>query len=157
MAAPGSVKNEIRVFDQFPQLIVEFCGAPDDAEFAAYIAKVEAAADRGAPRHLRFTRTVILFDTTQATRPVTASQRRMQAEHMGRMKAKAQANGAWDALVGVCFVLSNPIVRGVLTAVLWLQPMSERYEVCSTRKDADEWCRRWMLTPAVDPARPANG
>lgn len=157
MAAKGSLKNEIRVYDQFPQLIVEFYGAPDDNEFAAYIAKVEAAADRAAARPPSVTRTVILFDTTEATRPVTASQRRMQADHMRRMKARSHANGGWEALVGVCFVLTNPIVRGVLTAVLWLQPMSERYEVCATRKEADEWCRQWVLTPAVDPAARANG
>lgn len=157
MRAQAAVKNEIRVLDEFPRLIVEFSGAPNDAEFASYIAKVEAAAERGAARNLSFTRTVILFDTTEATRPVTPAQRRMQADHMVRMRAKARANGAQEALVGVCFVLCNPLLRGVMTAVLWLHPVSHRYEVCSTRDEADEWCRKWLLTPAGDPARPVRG
>lgn len=155
MAASGSTKNEIRVIDDFPMLVVEFCGAPDDAEFAAYIEKVEAAAERGAMRNLSLSRTVILFDTTYATRPVTPSQRRMQADHMLRMRAKAQSNGG-SALVGVCFVLTNPLIRGVLTAVLWLQPVSHRFEVCATRAEANEWCRRWVLTPGGDSMAPAK-
>ena len=72
MAGQGPVKNEIRVFDRYPQLIVEFYGAPDDAEFAAYLAKVEAIAERGGSRSQIFGRTVILFDDGQ---PRNASSR----------------------------------------------------------------------------------
>jgi len=150
MSAFASTKNEIRVLDRFPMLIVEFHGAPDDDEFAAYIAKIEAISEQRASRKLPPARVVILFDTTHATRAVTASQRRMQADHMSRMKAKALTDGTRDEYIGVCFVLANTLLRGVLTAVLWLHPMSQRYEVCATRKEADEWCTRWVRTPLGD-------
>jgi len=156
MRASGPVKNEIRVLDEFPLLIVEFYGAPDDVEFAAYISKVEAAAERGARRGLSISRTAILFDTTHSTRPVTPSQRRMQADHMRRMKETTGSSAGSD-LVGVCFVLTNTLIRGVLTAVLWLQPVSHRFEICSTRREADEWCRQWVRTPAGDGTSPLKG
>ncbi len=151
MGAPTS-RNEIRVTDRTPLVIVEFFGAPDDDEFARYLAKIEALAEFGASRpQVAGDRGAILFDTTHASRPITASQRRMQAEHMRRMKTTLRSTASQNA-TGVCFVFTNSIVRGVLTAILWLQPMSERYEVCSTRELAETWCRGWImgLEPPAD-------
>ncbi len=68
------------------------------------------------------------------------------------MKAKVPTLGADAYQTGVCFVLANPVIRGVLTAILWLQPVSERYEVCSTRKEADQCCRQWVVGVSQDPA-----
>ncbi len=152
MSVRGNVvKHEIRVTDQYPLLLIEFFGAPDDVEFAGYIAKVEAIAERGATRPQLAGRSVILFDTTHSTQTVTASQRKMQAAHMLRMKAKVEALGTDVYQTGVCFVLTNAVARGVLTAILWLQPVAERYEVCSTRKEADQWCRQWVVGLSRDP------
>jgi hypothetical protein len=143
-AKRAELENEIRVVDRFPLIVVEFRGFPDDAQFAGYLEALDAITARQRRQGgLESQRIALLYDTTESTRPVTASQRRMQANYMKR--ARSEADPALEQRLGVCVVITNGLVRGVLTAVLWLAPMRERLRVCATRDEAELWCRRWVI------------
>lgn len=150
--------DEIRVVERPPLIVVEFSGFPDDDEFRSYLKRVEALLEARAARPSGFSeRNAILYDTSDSTRPVTASQRKMQADHM-RLIKQGYASSGGEAQAAVAFVIKNMLVRGVLTAILWLQPMRERYKVFAERTDAEAWCRSWIVGTLVegdDPDVPA--
>lgn len=146
-------RNEIRVLDRYPIIVVEFEGFPDDAQFAAYLAALDEISARQAQFNFGNVdaRAVIVFDTTGSTRPITASQRKMQAAYVRRTWEQVPEHASVRS--AVCFVITNAIVRGVLTAVLWLQPMREVHKIFATRLEADQWCRRWVLGTNTEPPR----
>jgi hypothetical protein len=152
-----TARDEIRVFDRSPLLVVEFSGFPTDEQFKRYLGEVEAIAERRS-REARggasAVRGALLIDTTASTRPVTATQRRLQAEHIRRMKSRFGAQDS-DGQTAVVFVITQMLVRGVLTAVLWLQPSGEHFKVCATRAEADEYVRQWILGTISRGDRPA--
>ena len=39
------------------------------------------------------------------------------------------------------FVIDSPIVRGALTAILWIQPLPYEHRIVGTRADANAWLR----------------
>jgi hypothetical protein len=41
--------------------------------------------------------------------------------------------------LGVALVLTSPLARGMLKALLWMQPMPQPMKVCSTAEEALEW------------------
>jgi hypothetical protein len=43
--------------------------------------------------------------------------------------------------VGAALVLQSPIVRGMLKAILWMQPMPQPHAVCATVDDGLAWLR----------------
>lgn len=43
--------------------------------------------------------------------------------------------------LGVALVISSPMLRGVLKAILWLQPMPQPHTVCSTAEEALAWIK----------------
>ena len=51
--------------------------------------------------------------------------------------------------VGNAFVISNPLVRGVLTAILWLQPLPSDYIVVGTLKEAEAWCMKKLTEAGI--------
>ena len=121
--------------------MIEFSGFPNDQQFAEYIEKVESVQ---SDRSDLSARNAVLIDTSDSTRPVTAAQRRMQVAYMKRAKGRDRTDSA--SKTGLCFVITNTFVRGVLTALLWMSPInSETMKIVGDREDADEWCRRWVL------------
>ena len=152
MGEEAAPPDEIRVLDRGPILVVEFSGFPDDDAFRAYLQRVEDIMQwrNDNPHHDMADRSAVLFDTTDSTKPVTAAQRKLQSEHMARMKTKHGDEHSHQ--VGVCFVIKNTLIRGVFTAMMWLNPFQkETIKVVATRAQADEWCRRWVVgTHAFD-------
>ncbi len=45
------------------------------------------------------------------------------------------------ASLGVALVMTSPLARGMLKAVLWIQPMPQPHKICSTVEEALEWVR----------------
>ena len=119
--------NEAR----FPLVTIEFVGACSDEQFEEYLAKMRATTQRAEEQGKRY---VIVVDTLQATRAVTAHQRKRQAEEMTENLRISRT-----AIAGMVFVINNPVVRGVLTAILWLQGMEWDYDVVRTRAEGDAW------------------
>ena len=49
---------------------------------------------------------------------------------------------------GSAFVISSPLVRGGLTAILWLQALPSPFIVVATRPEAESWARAQLQLPA---------
>lgn len=116
---------------RFPLVVVEFRGAASDVQFRDYLAAVDAASKRAASEGRRI---AMVVDTLQATRAVTASQRRMQVDWV-----KASFERSEHVMAGMAFVIDNALVRGVLTAILWVQSLPCPYTTSGARAEAEQW------------------
>jgi hypothetical protein len=57
--------------------------------------------------------------------------------------------------LGVALVMPSLLLKGILRAVLWLQPMPQAYAVCSTVPEAMAWVGERFRIHGVAPARTA--
>jgi len=123
---PGRSSIEVRE-DLAPLYVITFVGVPTDAQFDAYLEKLTRITTRIDSRAL-------IYDASNAggTPP---SQRKKMAEWMKRYEAQVRAG-----TVGTAFVLPSAIMRGVLTAILWVQPMACPHHVVATMAEAKSWC-----------------
>jgi hypothetical protein len=119
-------------------LTVRFRGTVEDAVFQAYLDVIAARVQQGK-------RYALLIDALEAGVP-SPPQRRMQSE----FTAKHQ-----KTMVGVCcgiaFVISSPLIRGALTAMLWFQPMPVEHAIVGEVDEGRRWCRAQLsgATPAA--------
>lgn len=111
-----------------PLLLVRFDGAVDDDAFRGYLQELTAWLDRGQ-------RYAIVLDARTAS-PPPAHQRRMQADMI-----KAEAKRLKQLCVGGAFVIPSPLVRGALTAILWIQPLPWEHTVVADLEAAEAWAR----------------
>lgn len=109
-----------------PLLIITSTGDATDQEFDAYLTRMTQLLDRGQ-------RYAILFDARHAGRP-PPKQRQKQAEWMKTHAPSLRAHNA-----GIAFVIDNAIVRGALTAILWLSPMASPHRVVATMEQGEHW------------------
>ncbi len=111
-----------------PIFMVHYGGLVSDEAFKDYLAQVERtlyAAD-ARPR-------VIIHDARAAGHnPPT--QRKLQAEWLKKHDARLR-----EITLGSVFVIDSALVRGILTAILWLQPLAMPHEVCGTVEEALDW------------------
>jgi hypothetical protein len=117
----GSINVNIR---EWPLVRVTYVDTVDDARFEAYVAEQAGLLDRKEPY-------VILFDARASGMP-SAKQRQRMAEYMREREAELRRL----CKRGV-FVISSPLIRGALTAILWLQPLPFPHEVVSSMEDAE--------------------
>ena len=111
---------------RLPLFVVRSDGEATDAEFDAYLAHMSRILTRAA-------RYAVLFDARGAARP-TPRQRQKQADWM-----KQHASSLRQHNVGIAFVIESAIVRGALTAILWLSPMAAPHKVVATPEQAERW------------------
>jgi hypothetical protein len=121
-----------------PTLVVTFDGEVDDQAFATYIADYRRELDREE-------RYAAILDARRAGL-TPSTQRRMQAEMMKEYRDRIASLS-----VGVCFVIDKPIVRGILTAVLWLQPMPTAHSIEKSLDDAVTWSNARLATAGLSP------
>lgn len=115
-----------------PIIVVRFLGTHTDDEFEGYLARMsELLADSRGIHGL-------VLDATQAKVP-TGRQARMQANWM-----RDNAVGIRERTVGTAFVLSSPALRGVLKAILMMQPIPSPYRVVPTPEEATAWLRQFL-------------
>jgi len=119
----------------YPLVVVTFDGTVDDDAFDAYLTRMDGYAARRQ-------RNAFVFDASTSGR-TPATQRRKQAEWMKNNEATLRAFSA-----GSAFVITSPLVRGALTAILWLQSMPSAYTVVGTRSEAERWARAQLQAPA---------
>lgn len=139
MVAARRAGNIVVLEDLAPLYVVRFEGIASDAQFAAYLAHVLRITQRGEVH-------AMVYDASAAGW-VPPSQRQLQVEWM-REHDKLNR----DTTAGLAFVLPSPLVRGVLTAMLWLAPMPCPHLVARTLDQGLVWCRerlteRGMLLP----------
>jgi hypothetical protein len=101
-----------------PLIVVTFDGSVDDPEFERYLSRLDGLWKRKA-------RSAIVLDG-----------RKLNDELLRTYS------------VGTAFVISSQLVRGGLTAILWLQPLPTPYVVVATRLEAERWARAQLETSA---------
>lgn len=116
----------------FPVVLVTIEGVATDAELEAYLHAMEGLIARA------YTSSVRVAHVIDARRTLTtpAGQRRRLAAWM---KAHDDANR--ETCAAFAFVFDSALARGLLTAVLWLQPLPARHGIFSTVGEALEWAR----------------
>ena len=70
---------------------------------------------------------------------VTARQRQLFAASEAKLRP---ASGRYNA--GGGFVIDNALVRGALTAIMWLAPSAYPHEVFASVDAAERWCREQL-------------
>lgn len=123
-----------------PLVVVTFEGDLTDQELAHHHTEMESRVL--ARRRISAT----LVDATNV-RSVTARQRRMQAEWIEKNEETLARFS-----VGSAFVITSSLVRGTLTAILWLKPMPTPHVVVSTFAEAEAWCRAQLRERGVEAA-----
>jgi hypothetical protein len=140
--APGTTARAIDA-SRWPLLIITFTGAATDREYEVFL---EARTAHLARRE----RHAIILDG-RACGPMPPSQRKLQADWQ-----REYAELARRFTLGVAFLSASPIMRGVLTAILWMQPIASPYTVLSTWAEAERWTAE-RLRPGGVEAPPAAG
>ncbi len=121
----------------FPLLVVRFVGPMTDADFQGYLDHMENLRSRA--------RNAAVFDATEAGH-LPARQRRMQAEWLKTHRSMLQRYS-----VGSAFVMPSPIVRGALTAILWITDMPGPHTVVESRELAEAWAREQLRAAGLEP------
>lgn len=109
-----------------PLLVVTFTGVATDEEFNAYLDAQTRVVRR---RQL----TVTLIDAMNAGQ-LLPSHRKQQAEWQ-----RQHTDILKEYSLGTAFAISSPIVRGFLTAILWVQPLPHPHHITASRADAECW------------------
>lgn len=135
------MSTPIVVTSEGPLIIVTYYGAASNDQYAAYLEELTAITQRNQERK----NMVVINDATRWIRS-NAEQRRMQAEWIAK---NTEVLGSRTA--GVSFVISSAVVRGGLTAILWLSNMPCPYRVTATLDESLAWARE--LQGAAFPAK----
>ena len=122
---------------RWPLVLVTFDGVSPEPEFDAYLERMATFLDRKTP-----TATVLDATRAGATPPI---QRKKQADWMKTHEASLRRYSA-----GTAFVISSPMVRGILTAILWMQPMPQEHVVVATLPEAMKWAREKLRARGVE-------
>ncbi len=117
---------------EFPLVRVTFEGDPSEGDFDRYLGDLQKNLDR-CERLDR--RSGVLLDASRSG-PVSASMRKKQAEW-----TRTHFDRSARYVVGYAFVIHSPVVRGILTAILWLAPLPSPHTVTNTVREAEEWLR----------------
>jgi hypothetical protein len=120
-----------------PIILVTFSGYVSEPEFDAYLASMTKVISRPE-------KTVTIYDARYAIRN-PASQRRKQADWLKQHEEQLRQYS-----LGTAFVITSPFVRGVLTAILWLQPMVSDYVVVGRMDEAEAWAAKKLRAAGLD-------
>jgi hypothetical protein len=117
----------IRIDDsRFPLVLVTFQGPATDDEFDAYLGGMSRILE-GRKRN------VTILDARLAASP-PAKQRAKQADWLKTNRVLLQQYSC-----GSVFIIKSTMIRGALTAILWIAPMSVPHAVVSTLEEAERW------------------
>jgi hypothetical protein len=117
----------IGVDDRYwPIVVFRFAGELSLAELDDYLAKMELLLDRpGRSGGLVLHEKVRAWDSAMVRR---------QAAWM-----KANADRIREKSLGVALVVTSPLLRGLLRAILWIQPMPQAHRVFADIPSALAW------------------
>ena len=114
-----------------PLYVVTHQGVITEEEFEAYLTDVARTMYQ-----VQSTRRILIQDATDSA-PTPPKLRRRQADWLKEHEARLK-----DLTIATVFVIPSGFVRGVLTAILWLQPLPMPHHVCSTLADALTWAEK---------------
>ena len=104
---------------------------PDD-EFERYLKYLEDNLNRAERAGVK---TALLFNASGSPN-ADAQRRKWQADWMKKHNEQSARMTA-----GYAFVIDSTVVRGLLTAILWLAPMPAPHTVVRTEEEAESWLR----------------
>lgn len=113
---------------QWPLVRIRYDTSPSIEELDAHHARMDKMYEREGWR-------AVLIEVATGV-SLNAPMRRRQAEWLARQRAVMASKCA-----GLAFVLPSALHRGMLTAVLWIQPLPAPHCVVSTVEEAETWCR----------------
>jgi hypothetical protein len=53
--------------------------------------------------------------------------------------------------VGVALVIPSPMIRGVLKAILWIEPMPQPHKLCAGEAEAVAWLKERLAAAKAPP------
>ena len=126
-------------FDEskWPRLRIRMNRKPSDDEFRDYLERYEAYLARTE-------RYGLVLDVAPAVGMTSVSQARMQAEWM-----KGNGSRLRERCWGVAFLLPSAVHRGVLKAILKMQPVPTDYTVVGSMEEAEAWLSRMAPSHAA--------
>ncbi len=118
------------VFDraEFPLVTVRYRGAQTLPEFEDYLKALAELYQEGRP--------FALVCDSRGAEPSPALHRRMQADFIAQHERLIRSLN-----VGTAFVIESMVLRGGLTAILWMQPLPCPHFVCGDIESARRWAR----------------
>ena len=113
---------------EFPLVTVRFRGAQTLTEFEGYLAALAELYREGRPFGL-------VCDSRGAEAP-PAVHRKLQADFIAQHGRLIRSLN-----LGTAFVIDSVLLRGALTAILWLQPLPCPHFVSGDVEEARRWAR----------------
>jgi hypothetical protein len=132
----GIVVDESR----FPLVRVTFDGPVADYAFDQYLETLSRVLARRA-------KNAIVFDARRAAAP-SAKERAKQAAWLRSHRDLIERYSC-----GSAFVIASALVRGGLTAILWLAPIPGAHTVVATPGQAEAWALERLRAAGVEPGR----
>ncbi len=122
-------------FDEsrWPLVVVRYDAKVDENEFEELLSRLDKNVRKAASARQK---TALIYDSTSGYQ-ASPRIRKRQAEWM-----KANAEATRLNCAGIGFVINSSLVRGVLTAILWLSDMPAPYTVVGTLAEAEDWCEK---------------
>jgi hypothetical protein len=130
-----------RLDEAWPLLTFVFRDHVSEADFDAYLTAYERVIARGD-------HWVSIFDARDV-KPLEAKLVRRQAEWIKRHAEVLTARN-----LGIAFVIPSPMIRGVLKAILWLQPLPQQHVVVANMDAAHAWCELQLRGAGLQATRP---
>jgi hypothetical protein len=112
----------------FPLLVFRFSGEVSLPELEDYLKRQEEFFARGQPMvSVALTHNLKIWEPKVLRRQAT-----WMKDHSELLR---------KYLVGAAMVITTPAVRGMLKAIMWIQPIHQPYKVCADIPEALEWLR----------------
>ena len=121
---------EIIKLEDVPLTCLRPIGQPSDEELIESLQQITRFIDNEKNEK----RKVVMIVDMRKAGALSAGQRRIASSWM-----KENLRGWKQVAVGSVFIIDSPIVRGVLTALLWLQPLDMPHDVVGTLDAAMHW------------------
>jgi hypothetical protein len=121
---------ELAKLDAVPLTYIRVEGAPSDDELTDTLSRIAQSMKDDLRQHKR---SVNIMDMRRAS-VISASQRRASSVWM-----KEHTPLFEQSCMGAVFIIASPLVRGVLTALLWFQPMKLPHHVVADLDAAVRW------------------
>ncbi len=122
---------------RWPIVCFTFRGATSLEQLEEYLRGSDRILERGG----KYAGIVL----TEDVRPHDVKLIRRQAQWIKTNEARLREHS-----VGVALVIQSTMVRGMLRAVLWLQPMPQPYIVCGSVEEATAWVRERLIAAGVE-------
>lgn len=121
---------EIIKLESCPLTLMRPAGAPSDEELVETLLRITQFLEEEAREQRRG---VIIMDMSRAD-ALRASQRRIASDWMRDNNHRYK-----HVAIGTALIIASSIVRGVLTALLWVTPIDMPHDIFSNLDDAVRW------------------